>query len=624
MLFTTVLVTLVAVAAAAKDKSKRTFAVLRHYGDGPLMDCRMDPIVQPGGPSAHVHTFMGANNIGFNTTGEDLRKSTCTTALPKADLSAYWFPRLYFKDPAGGKLEPVKFFYMNVYYFFDATNDDIKSFPLGLQIVSGSAMLRTPPVKSGSQNLDPSKGVLSPAQITCPRGNFDPPSWPAGSDGSVAGIGDPNNKGSGIGFPFQDCDGYASPMRVDVHFPSCYNPAAGLTNFKANMAFPSDVGNGKLDCPKGWIHVPHMFFETYWDTHALLSRFQGTLGKSSPFVFANGDATGFSAHGDFISGWDEQALQQIIDNCDAGHAGIHQCPGLIGGVNDESKRCHATCPVDEPVNGKLDNLPGNNPLAGWQYGTGSGSGAGGGNTNPAPPAPAPPAPSSTKSPSTTGAAPSSSKAAYSPPAPVSSSKDALSVPSAIPTTFVPVVKASSSSSSPSSSVTAVPATTKVDPITGKTTTIYNTVTVWRTTTVEGSGSAPTQTSAPTSGTKDIGDFKYAGCYKDASDRFLAGEIRPNLGKISNTNCVTYCTSKGWTAAGTEYGGQCYCGKGLTTVEKLPESQCSMACEGAAGETCGGGWALSLYTKGGVAPSSPAKRHVHDHLMHHRRGHSHGW
>ncbi|KAK0711280.1 hypothetical protein B0H67DRAFT_494035 [Lasiosphaeris hirsuta] len=561
MLFTTVLATLVAVVAAAKDK--RTFAVLRHYGDGPLMNCRIDPIVQPGGPSAHVHTFMGANNIGFNTTGEDLRKSTCTTALPKADLSAYWFPRLYFKDPAGGKLEPVKFFYMNVYYFFDATNDAIKSFPLGLQIVSGSALLRTPPIKSGSQNLDPSKGVLSPAQITCPRGNFDPPSWPAGSDGSTAGIGDPNNKGSGIGFPFQDCDGYASPMRVDVHFPSCYNPAAGLTNFKANMAFPSDAGNGKLDCPKGWIHVPHMFFETYWDTHALLSRFEGTLGKSSPFVFANGDATGFSAHGDFISGWDEKALQQVIDNCDAGHAGIHQCPGLIGGVNDESKRCHATCPVDEPIDGKLDNLPGNNPLAGWQYGTGSGSGTGGGNTNPAPPAPAPPAPSSTKS------------------------------------------------------------STSVDPITGQTTTIYNTVTVWRTKTVEGSGSAPTQTSTPT-GTKGIGDFKYVGCYKDASDRFLAGEIRPNLGKISNSNCVAYCTSKGWTVAGTEYGGQCYCGRGLTTVEKLPESQCSMACDGAAGETCGGGWALSLYTKGGVAPSSPAKRHVHDHFMHHRRGHSHDW
>jgi len=105
MLLTTVLAALVATAAAAKDKNKRTFAVLQHYGNGPLMDCRIDPIVQPGGPSAHVHTFMGGNNVGFNTTGEELLKSTCTTALPKADLSAYWIPALYFKDPATGKLE---------------------------------------------------------------------------------------------------------------------------------------------------------------------------------------------------------------------------------------------------------------------------------------------------------------------------------------------------------------------------------------------------------------------------------------------------------------------------------------------------------------------------------------
>ncbi|KAM7205083.1 protein of unknown function (DUF1996) domain containing protein [Rhypophila sp. PSN 637] len=567
MLFATFLATLIATAAAAKDK--RTFAVLRHYGKGPLTTCRADPIVSPGTASSHLHTVMGASGFGLNSTGQDLANSKCTTAKPKADKSAYWFPTLFFKDPKDGHLEQVNFFYMNVYYFFEATNDDIKTFPLGLQMFSGNAGLRTPPSGGGRQNLDPSKGPVQPAQITCPRGNFNPPSWPANSDGTMAGMGDPNNQGSGVGFPFQDCDGYASPMRMDLHFPSCYNPAAGLTDYKNNMAFPSSAGNGKVDCPKGWIHVPHLFYEVYWDTHKLLPRYQHLLGKESPFVWANGDTTGYSIHGDFISGWDEKALQQIIDsNCDAGHAGLHSCPGLMGGVNDDSEDCTIECPIQETVGGNLAKLPGNNPLTGWKYGAGSG---GGGGSNP------PPA--------------TSTEAPAPPPPAVETPK-----PNPDPTP---------------------------NPVEGKkTTTVWETETVWATTTVfGGKGPKPTPKPSPSQDSDAVGDFKYAGCYRDSEARVLSGEIRPNLGRISNTVCVKYCASKGFSAAGTEYGGQCYCGDSLSKVEKIADSECSMTCEGAGGEKCGGGWALSLYTKTGTVK---AKRSVRSHAhAHYRRSGSHG-
>ena len=114
MLTTTILASLVGTAAAVGDQ--RTFAVLHHYGNGPLMNGRVDPIVSPGTVSTHVHTVMGANNFGETVTGEDLRKSNCTTALVKGDLSSYWFPRLYFQDPQDSHFEPVEMFYMNVYY----------------------------------------------------------------------------------------------------------------------------------------------------------------------------------------------------------------------------------------------------------------------------------------------------------------------------------------------------------------------------------------------------------------------------------------------------------------------------------------------------------------------------
>ncbi|KAK4106431.1 WSC-domain-containing protein [Parathielavia hyrcaniae] len=619
MLSTTVLAALVAAVAAAKDS--RTFAVLRHYGRGPLTTCRADPIVSPGSASAHVHTIMGASNFGLNATGESLRQSSCTTAKVKGDLSAYWFPTLYFQDPETGLLEQVNMFYMNVYYFFDATNDDIKSFPTGLQIVSGNAQLRTAPSTSGDAQLDPSRGPIQPAQITCPRGNFNPPSWPEGSDGSIAGIGS-NNDGAGIGFPFQDCDGYASPMRVDVHFPSCYNPQAGLTDYRNNMQFPSDAGAGKLDCPEGWIHVPHMFFETYWDTHALLPRFQSLLGKATPFVFSNGDTTGFSAHGDFIAGWDEEELQHIIDTCDAGHAGIHSCPGLKNGVNDDSDSCNIECPVDEVIDGKLEKLPGNNPLAGW--------GKGGGDVAAPQPNPAP-VPSSSAAPSPAPSPSSTSTSSSFSAAEVPSSSSSVFLPPA--TTLIPVTSSSQAAATPDVSTSAQVSSSAVSTVVhdGKTTTIFETVTVWATKTVyEGDGGSPAPTDVAQDqsgqGAADIAGFQYVGCYKDSSSRALSGEVLPKLGDVSNTKCVEYCASKGFSMAGTEYGGECYCGDSLSPLEKIDESKCAMACKGDADQTCGGDWALTLYAKGGDLPGASAaggyaRRHVHaghNHFRHHVR------
>lgn len=239
-------------------------------------------------------------------------------------------------------------------------------------MVSGDATTRVVPEAGVKTNLDPSKGPVNPAKWTCPRlnGNYNPPSWPADSDGSMAGIGDPVNLGEGIGFPDQNCDGYASPLRADVHFPSCYNPKAGLTNFAENMAWPSD-NKGYLDCPEGYIHVPHLFLEVYWNTPEFVDRWEQGTGHQ-PFVLSSGDATGFSSHGDFMSGWDEELLQHIIDTCNTGTIGMDKCPGLFYGVNKEE--CTMDSLIDEKIDGVLDKLPGNNPLQGWSYGvTGSSS-----------------------------------------------------------------------------------------------------------------------------------------------------------------------------------------------------------------------------------------------------------
>lgn len=110
----TILATLVTASIAAKEE--QTFAVLRFQGDGPVTEGRVDPVVNPGRPSGHVHTFQGASGISSTSTGEDLMRSSCSTANIEGDMSAYWAPSLYFHDLEADTFEKVKLYYMNVYY----------------------------------------------------------------------------------------------------------------------------------------------------------------------------------------------------------------------------------------------------------------------------------------------------------------------------------------------------------------------------------------------------------------------------------------------------------------------------------------------------------------------------
>ena len=239
------------------------------------------------------------------------------------------------------------------------------AFQPGHRMFVGNSSLRQPPATGGRSITDLADGNPQPIQWTCAREDTRSQLYSSRSDGMHGeGIQDPRNAGSGVGFPDKQCDGTASPLRADIHFPSCYDPKAGLRNYQKNMRYPSD-GN----CPKDWIHTPHLFYEVYWNTPKFSDRWIPGRG-SQPFVLGNGDSTGYSLHGDFISGWDPETLQQIIDNCDTGTSGMDKCHGLIGGVNDHSDSCTIQSPVREDVRGPMDNLPGDNPIYQWGYNVG--------------------------------------------------------------------------------------------------------------------------------------------------------------------------------------------------------------------------------------------------------------
>ena len=102
-----------------------------------------------------------------------------------------------------------------------------------------------------------------------------------------------------------------------------------------------------------------------------------------------------------------------------------------------------------------------------------------------------------------------------------------------------------------------------------------------------------------------------------SNRVLSGITFADLGngQVTTTGCVSYCDSNGYSIAGTEYGGQCFCGNSLaSSSQQLAASSCDMPCEGDASQICGGGLALSVYEKSGGMRRRDRGRHLRRHVQ----------
>lgn len=258
---------------------------------------------------------------------------------------------------------------------------------------------------------------------------------------------------------------------------------------------------------------------------------------------------------------------------------MDKCPN-IGDLNPSSSSCNIANLVPETIGGvgvTMDALPGNNPIGQWGVPASAGAPAGGSTV-------APTAAQSTAA--TAGAATSGAVSVPGNKPPVSSSEAAAGT-----------VTLGSTASGPSP--TGAPANPPAGNGGSKPTTLV--------TKTGGGVSAPTDTSAPAAPSSGSGSsngssvadgWSQKGCYQDTNARVLSGITLANVGQhaVTNTKCVAYCEARGFSMAGTEFGGQCFCGNSLSTETKLDDSKCAMPCEGDASQTCGGGLTLSVYEK----------------------------
>jgi len=306
---------------------------------------RVDPIVNPGTASKHLHAVSGGNGFSKNADGEAMRASTCTSCPIGADLSAYWVPQMYVKYKNGSGYGLVESHQIVYYEPRPVGNESVIAFPDGLKMLAGNPSLR-----EGGDSIEQ-------RAITWVCINYD----------------DPQPEQQGI--PSVKCP---QGLRGQVNFPMCWDGEnLDSDDHKSHVAYATELDGGS--CPDGWKKMVKIFYEAFYSVDKYDDEWDG---DQHPFVLANGDTTGFSFHGDFLNGWDVDVLQDAIDQCtDTNYFNSGECPPLAESFSSEAPDVRCTT-EPEIVEDTLfvTKLPGDNPVdgeAGAGSTTSNGSASGG-------------------------------------------------------------------------------------------------------------------------------------------------------------------------------------------------------------------------------------------------------
>lgn len=301
---------------------------------------RADPIITPGQVSGHVHTISGGNGFGFTMDYDQANASTCSSCPIKKDLSNYWTPKLYYMAE-DGTFEDVpqsgegngKTGGMTVYYQQRGgpKNDKLQAFPDEFRMVAGDPFQRN---QTGAEAA-PGKAV----SFVC----LD-----------YSGKSDQYDS-----IPDKNCpDG----LRAQVYFPSCWDGENGdSADHKSHMHYPigsHDSGS----CPDSHpVHLISIFYEVIYSVDKFANRWHGS---GHPFVFAQGDRTGYGFHGDFVNGWNHDTLQKAVDTCTNDSGRMEDCHVFDNDLfsDADQQACRIPPSVNEKITGKLDKLPGCNPV----------------------------------------------------------------------------------------------------------------------------------------------------------------------------------------------------------------------------------------------------------------------
>jgi hypothetical protein len=244
-----------------------------------------DPIVYPGQTGvSHLHVFFGNTDVNAASTSDSIASSgnsTCSGGT--LNRSAYWVPAMV--DATDGT--PITPSAILVYYktgYGGVTPASVVAVPAGLHMIAGSA-------KATTASTD---GV---GRFSCVGGNV--------------GVGWQNS------IPTTCNQG--NSLIMEVNFPQCWDGAnLDSPDHKSHMSYPTGTG-----CPSAYpVALPAISYEVYYDLSAVNLAHMVNWRLSSDNYAATSPA-GYSAHGDYMYGWDKATMQTFITHCDDASVDCH-------------------------------------------------------------------------------------------------------------------------------------------------------------------------------------------------------------------------------------------------------------------------------------------------------------
>lgn len=281
-----------------------------------------DPIVKRGQPGAsHEHMFWGNTDVdgdswadgrpgggaGRGDAGDNLLETGGSTCQGGAlNRSSYWMPALL----SGGAEQDQQVMIPKTItmYYKSKHPEDVKPLPGGIQLIAGNVgpggtpngqMADGPTERLSWGCYDPAQGMAVNQTATIP-GTNGTPQCPNGWD-----------------------------IQASIQFPQCLatddgtpngNPVLSSDDFLSHtqMLWSEWGGNQNADCPTTHPYrVPQISYLVRWANPDGLGEAGWRLASDENAQAATGSVPypGGSLHGDWLGGWNDNAIKYWIDGC---------------------------------------------------------------------------------------------------------------------------------------------------------------------------------------------------------------------------------------------------------------------------------------------------------------------
>lgn len=235
-----------------------------------------DPIVFPNQQgAAHHHTFFGNTSTNFASDVNNMSiigNSTCNGGL--MNRSAYWFPSMIDTTTSGAVLPQSAIFYYKKSSRVPKEVDIVPP-PKGLRMIAGNSKATTE--------------AQSSALYTC------------------------LNRVPFYGWKksIPACD-VGETMQESMKFPSCWDGInLDSPDHKSHMAYNNSTYTSANKCPASHpIAIPEIMLNLNYKVLAGVDMSKWRL-SSDNYV----GSAGYSAHSDWINGWNQLFMEGIVKNC---------------------------------------------------------------------------------------------------------------------------------------------------------------------------------------------------------------------------------------------------------------------------------------------------------------------